>query len=141
MGVEDRNTLLAAMTDDIATLVLDNNVRQTRAISLAMARSQQHHSEYTRYLSWLEDTDKLDRDLEFLPTDDQLTDRINRHQPPLTRPELSVLICYSKVVLKEALVESNLLADPWLSRSVTAYFPKQLVSRFGDAVEAHPLAN
>ena len=141
MGVEDRNTLLAAMTDDIATLVLDNNVRQTRAISLAMARSQQHHSEYTRYLSWLEDTDKLDRDLEFLPTDDQLTDRINRHQPPWTRPELSVLICYSKVVLKEALVESNLLADPWLSRSVTAYFPKQLVSRFGDAVEAHPLAN
>ena len=141
IGVEERNTLLAAMTDDIATLVLDNNIRQTKAISLAMARSQQHHSEYTRYLSWLEDTDQLDRDLEFLPSDDQLTDRTNRHQPSWTRPELSVLICYSKVALKEALAESHLLADPWLARSVTDYFPAELVSRFGDAVDTHPLAN
>ena len=141
LSVEERNILLASMTEDVANLVLDNNVRQTKAISLALARSQQQHSEYQRYLSWLEDGDRIDRELEFLPTDDQFADRINRQQPTWTRPELSVLICYSKVVLKEALAESDLLGDPWLARSVTDYFPTALVSRFSDAVKNHSLAN
>jgi glutamate dehydrogenase len=141
IDVEERNILLESMTEDVASLVLDNNLRQTKSISLAMARSQQHHSEYQRYLSWLEQEDQLDRDLEFLPSDEQLTDRINRHQPSWTRPELSVLICYSKVLLKEALAGSDLLSDPWLASAVTNYFPKALVSQFGEAVEAHSLAN
>jgi glutamate dehydrogenase len=141
IDVEERNILLESMTEDVASLVLDNNLRQTKSISLAMARSQQHHSEYQRYLSWLEQEDQLDRDLEFLPSDEQLTDRINRHQPSWTRPELSVLICYSKVLLKEALAGSDLLSDPWLASTVTKYFPKALVSQFGEAVEAHSLAN
>ena len=109
LSLEERNTLLASMTDQVAFLVLENNVRQTKAISLAMARSQQQHSEYQRYLSWLEDDDQIDRDLEFLPSDDQFTDRINRQQSSWTRPELSVLICYSKVALKAALAESRFI--------------------------------
>ena len=141
LDIDQRNTLLASMTDDVAGLVLDNNVRQTKAISLAMARSKQYHSEYQRYLGWLEKGDQLDRDLEFLPSDDQLVDRINRQHPSWTRPELSVLICYSKVVLKEALAESNLLTDPWLAQSVIDYFPAAIVSGFGEAVKTHPLAN
>jgi glutamate dehydrogenase len=141
LDIDQRNTLLASMTDDVAGLVLDNNVRQTKAISLAMARSKQYHSEYQRYLGWLEEGDQLDRDLEFLPSDDQLVDRINRQHPSWTRPELSVLICYSKVVLKEALAESNLLTDPWLAQSVIDYFPAAIVSGFGEAVKTHPLAN
>ena len=141
LDIDQRNTLLASMTDDVAGLVLDNNVRQTKAISLAMARSKQYHSEYQRYLGWLEEGGQLDRDLEFLPSDDQLVDRINRQHPSWTRPELSVLICYSKVVLKEALAESNLLADPWLGQSVIDYFPAAIVSDFGEAVKTHPLAN
>jgi len=108
---------------------------------LAMARSKQYHSEYQRYLGWLEEGGQLDRDLEFLPSDDQLVDRINRQHPSWTRPELSVLICYSKVMLKEALAESNLLADSWLAQSVIDYFPAAIVSDFGEAVKTHPLAN
>jgi len=141
LDIDQRNTLLASMTDDVAGLVLDNNIRQTKAISLAMARSKQYHSEYQRYLGWLEEGGQLDRDLEFLPSDDQLVDRINRQHPSWTRPELSVLICYSKVMLKEALAESNLLADSWLAQSVIDYFPAAIVSDFGEAVKTHPLAN
>jgi glutamate dehydrogenase len=139
--VEERNSLLAEMTDDVAGLVLANNIRQTMSISLAMARSKQHHSEYQRFLTWLEANEQIDRDLEFLPNDDQLADRINRGQPSWTRPELSVLICYSKVVLKESLVTSDFLADPWLARSVTNYFPEVLVAKYPDAVKTHSLAN
>ncbi len=141
LSVPDRNTLLSEMTDEVAELVLENNRRQTQSISLADVKSKQHHSEYQRFLVWLEEAGKLDRDLEHLPSDEQLIDRINRQQPRWTRPELAVLICYSKVVLKEALIDTDLLSDRWLAKEVSNYFPSPLVSRFGDAVKQHPLAN
>ena len=141
LSVSDRNTLLSEMTDEVADLVLENNKRQTQSISLAEVKSKQHHSEYQRFLVSLEEAGKLDRDLEHLPSDEQLIDRINRQQPSWTRPELAVLICYSKVVLKEALTDTDLLSDPWLAQEVSNYFPSKLMSRFGDSVKDHPLAN
>jgi glutamate dehydrogenase len=137
---EQRNSFLASMTDQVAELVLDNNLRQTQAISLAMHRSQQQYAEYQRFMAWLEDRGKLDRELEFLPSDEQLNDRISRGQPIWTRPELSVLICYSKVMLKEALLEANLLEDPLLAQSVSRAFPPLLVERYPEDIAEHQLS-
>jgi glutamate dehydrogenase len=139
LGMDKRNQFLASMTDAVAELVLHNNARQTQAISLALHRSDQQHAEYQRFMAWLEETGRLDRELEFLPTDDQLNERINRNQPVWTRPELSVLICYSKVMLKEVLLQEDLLSEPWLARSVNNAFPLELIERYGDAVAEHQL--
>jgi glutamate dehydrogenase len=122
LGMDERNQFLASMTDSVADLVLHNNKRQTQAISLAMHRSDQQHAEYQRFMAWLEEAGRLDRELEFLPTDDQLSERINRNKPVWTRPELSVLVCYSKVMLKEALLEADLLSEPWLAKSIDKAF-------------------
>jgi glutamate dehydrogenase len=102
-------------------------------------RSDQQHAEYQRFMAWLEETGRLDRELEFLPTDDQLNERINRNQPVWTRPELSVLICYSKVMLKEVLLQVDLLSEPWLARSVDNAFPLELIERYSGAVAEHQL--
>ena len=139
LGMDERNQFLASMTDAVAELVLHNNARQTQAISLALHRSDQQHAEYQRFMAWLEETGRLDRELEFLPTDDQLNERINRNQPVWTRPELSVLICYAKVMLKEVLLQADLLSEPWLARSVNNAFPLELVERYSDAVAEHQL--
>ena len=139
LGVEERNQFLESMTDSVAELVLHNNVRQTQAISLAQHRSDQQHAEYQRFMAWLESSGKLDRELEFLPTDDQLSERINRHKPSWTRPELAVLVCYSKVMLKEALVAADLLSEPFLAASVDRAFPPALVERYPDEVASHQL--
>jgi glutamate dehydrogenase len=139
LTAEERNRFLASMTDSVAELVLHNNVRQTQAISLAMHRSDQQYAEYQRFMGWLEDSGKLDRELEFLPSDEQLNDRMGRGQPIWTRPELSVLICYSKVMLKEALLEANLLDDLVLAESVRWAFPSQLVEHFDSDIEQHQL--
>ncbi|MDG1813026.1 MAG: NAD-glutamate dehydrogenase, partial [Porticoccaceae bacterium] len=139
LSLEERNTFLASMTDSVADLVLNNNARQTQAISLAMHRSDQQHAEYQRFMGWLEESGRLDRELEFLPTDDQLNERINRNQPVWTRPELSVLVCYAKVMLKEILLEADLLSDPWLVKSVDNAFPPELIQRYGDSVADHQL--
>jgi len=139
LTAEDRNRFLASMTDSVAELVLHNNVRQTQAISLAMHRSDQQYAEYQRFMGWLEYSGKLDRELEFLPSDEQINDRLGRGQPVWTRPELSVLVCYSKVMLKETLLEANLLDDSVLAESVSRAFPHQLVERFASDIEEHQL--
>jgi glutamate dehydrogenase len=139
LSVDERNSFLVSMTDSVSELVLHNNVRQTQAISLALHRSDEQYAEYQRFMAWLESQGKLDRELEFLPTDDQLTDRLNRQQPVWTRPELAVLTCYSKVMLKEALLEADLLSDPVLASSVGKAFPPALVERYGTEVSEHQL--
>ena len=139
LGVDERNQFLESMTDSVAELVLHNNLRQTQAISLAQHRSDLQHAEYQRFMAWLESSGKLDRELEFLPTDDQLSERINRHKPSWTRPELAVLVCYSKVMLKEALVAADLLSEPFLAASVDRAFPPALVARYPDEVANHQL--
>ncbi|UVW36290.1 NAD-glutamate dehydrogenase [SAR92 clade bacterium H455] len=139
LGVDERNQFLESMTDSVAELVLHNNYRQTQAISLAQHRSDLQHAEYQRFMAWLESSGKLDRELEFLPTDDQLSERINRHKPSWTRPELAVLVCYSKVMLKEALVAADLLSEPFLAASVERAFPPALVARYPDEVANHQL--
>jgi len=136
---EQRNSFLASMTDGVADLVLHNNHRQTQAISLAMQRSQQQYAEYQRFMHWLESSGKLDRELEFLPTDEQINDRLGRGQAVWTRPELAVLVCYSKVMLKEALRDASLLDEPILAESVSRAFPSQLVERFAADITEHPL--
>jgi glutamate dehydrogenase len=139
LAMDQRNQFLASMTATVADLVLHNNQRQTQAISLALHRSGLQHAEYQRFMLWLEETGRLDRELEFLPTDDQLSERINRNLPVWTRPELSVLVCYSKVMLKEALLEADLLSEPWLAKSVNRAFPEQLMQQYPDAVAEHQL--
>ena len=141
LEMDERNQFLASMTDTVADLVLHNNRRQTQAISLAMHRSGEQYAEYQRFMAWLEETGRLDRELEFLPTDDQLSERINRNLPVWNRPELSVLVCYSKVMLKEALLEADLLSEPWLARSVNRAFPQQLIDRYPQAVAQHQLSH
>ena len=136
---EQRNHLLASMTDEVAKLVLDNNQRQTQAISLAMHRSQQQYAEYQRFMNWLEERGHLDRELEFLPSDEQLSDRLSRGVPVWTRPELAVLICYAKVMLKEALQEADLLDDPVLAGAVRRAFPTSLVEGYGPDIATHQL--
>ena len=136
---EQRNSFLASMTDEVAELVLDNNLRQTQAISLAMHRSQQQYAEYQRFMLWLESSGKLDRELEFLPSDEQLNDRLSRGKPVWTRPELAELVCYSKVMLKEALQEANLLDDPVLAGAVSRAFPPRLVADYGSDIAEHQL--
>tara|TARA_R100000005_G_scaffold5644_1_gene2769 strand:- start:9859 stop:14703 length:4845 start_codon:yes stop_codon:yes gene_type:complete len=135
---KQRNVLLEEMTDGVAALVLQNNYRQTQAISLAEAEVQERSGEYRRYISNLEAAGKLNRQLEFIPTDQDLADRRAQGQG-LTRPELAVLVSYSKAILKEELIASDLGLDPHLAAAVATAFPAQLVQQYPDEVAEHGL--
>ncbi|WP_439888942.1 NAD-glutamate dehydrogenase [Pseudomonas sp. MBLB4123] len=138
MTGKQRNKLLAEMTDAVGNLVLGNNYKQTQALSLAQRRARERIGEYRRLIGALEMAGKLDRALEYLPSDEQLAERVASGHG-LTRPELSVLISYSKIDLKEALLKSTVPDDEYLAREVETAFPPQLANKFGEAMRSHRL--
>ncbi|MET1080979.1 MAG: NAD-glutamate dehydrogenase [Pseudomonas sp.] len=138
MTGKQRNSLLAEMTDEVGNLVLGNNYKQTQALSLAQRRARERIGEYKRLIVALEAAGKLDRPMEFLPSDEQLAERIaNGHG--LTRPELSVLISYSKIDLKESLLKSLVPDDEYLAREMETAFPPLLTGKFPEAMRRHRL--
>ncbi len=133
-----RNAMLVEMTESVAELVLLNNYHQVQAISMAEFQAVQRGGEYQRFIRSFEEAGRLDRELEFLPSDEEILERRLRGQA-LTRPELSVLVSYSKAVLKEQLIESDLGADPYLSLAVDSAFPRQLVDAYATEIREHRL--
>jgi glutamate dehydrogenase len=135
---EDRNRMLADMSEDVAMLVLRNNYLQTLAISLAERRALEDLGFEQRLMQTLETAGELDRSVEFLPDDMEISERRRRSQA-LTRPELSVLLAYAKLSLNHALLASDVPDDPYLGRELGRYFPRTVVERFPDAIEHHRL--
>lgn len=138
MTRESRNELLSSMTEAVGALVLHNNYRQTRAISLAQAQSAKRTVEYIRLLENWERRNAIDRKLEGLPDNEALAERVSRGQA-LTRPELSVLIAYNKSMLKQELVESDVPDDPFMSRLAEKAFPAQFVDQYREQLNQHQL--
>src|SRR5690606_18879359 len=138
MTGKQRNVLLAKMTDDVAALVLADNYKQTQALSLAERRARESLPKYRRLMAALEAAGKLDRALEFLPSDDELNERAANGRG-LTRPELAVLISYSKIDLKEALLQSLVPDDDYLAREMESAFPAQLTRKFSETMRRHRL--
>ena len=94
--------------------------------------------EQIRFIHSLEKEGKLDREIEFLPSDEELAERLAAGQG-LTRPELSVLVSYAKMVLKESLVTPELTDNPYYRQLLVNAFPVPLRERFNDAMDNHPL--
>ncbi|NNC54851.1 MAG: NAD-glutamate dehydrogenase, partial [Pseudomonadales bacterium] len=137
---EGRNALLYAMTDAVGALVLHNNYRQTQAISLAEAEASMRAVEYRRLVNHFESEGNLDRELEFIPVDEELAER-KAYGKALTRPELSVLVSYAKLGLKQALAASELASDAYVAASAYSAFPAQLQQQYAARIDTHRLHN
>ncbi|MGY4516123.1 glutamate dehydrogenase [Lysobacter sp. HA18] len=135
---DQRNKLLASMTDEVGDLVLTDNYRQNQALSMMERMSVSRLGSKQHFIRTLESQGLLDRQIEFLPSDADFADRKARGQG-LTRPELSVLLSYSKLVLFPQLVQSDVPEDPYLSKELVRYFPKPLQEKYTKQMEGHRL--
>ena len=134
----ERDVLLAAMTDEVARLVLRNNYQQTQAISLAQRRGFEDLGFQQRLMQTLERRGLLDRAVEFLPDDVELAER-HRRGEPLTRPELAVLLAHAKLSLNHDLLDFPIPDDAYLARELARYFPQEVTRRYPEAVGTHRL--
>ena len=138
MTLKQRNDLLASMTDEVGLLVLTDNYYQTQALEIANHRPLYLLEGQQRLMQWLEGAGRLNRAIEFLPTDEEIARR-RANQSGLTPPEGAVVLAYAKMSVFDELLGSNLPDDPYFSRALEAYFPKVLSEKFAAAVASHPL--
>ncbi|HEX4974706.1 MAG TPA: NAD-glutamate dehydrogenase, partial [Pseudomonadales bacterium] len=140
MTPKQRNQLLAEMTDEVAALVLRDNYNQVQALSFNEGLSASRLDELKRFIHYLENQGKLNRVLEFLPSDDEINER-RKNNRGLTRPELAILMAYSKNLLKEQLLSFPLLNDPCVASYLENAFPKVIATKFGKQLYNHQLRN
>ncbi|RZV51778.1 MAG: NAD-glutamate dehydrogenase, partial [Pseudomonadales bacterium] len=138
LTVKQRNRIMSSMTEEVAELVLTNSYRQTQAISIAEASSVKTMGEYRRLINDYVKQGKLNRKLEFLPSEEALSKR-SKKGLGLTRPELSVLMSYAKADLKERLVDTWVTSDPFMVQIIETAFPPYLHKRFGKEIYGHQL--
>ena len=138
MTGKQRNKLLEKMTDEVADLVLRDNYLQTQALTISMADAPELLDAQARLMRGLEKAGKLDRAIELLPDDEELTERLGRREG-LTRPEQAVLLAYGKITLYDALLASELPDDPSLAADLNLYFPGPIRRDHAPSIAAHPL--
>ncbi len=138
MSIRKRNLLLARMTNEVSRMVLKDNFLQNKAISLASYLAAKEFDLNRRYLNYLEEHGKIDRALEFLPEDKVLQERRTIGQA-LTRPEISVLLTYSKLLLKTEIKKSPLLHESYVQEFIKSTFPTPLRKRYHKQMLSHHL--
>jgi glutamate dehydrogenase len=135
---KQRNKILAEMTDEVGHLVLADNYYQTQSLAVGGVRADKMLDAQAAFIRALERSGKLNRAVEFLPSDDEIAER-RLAKTGLTSPERAVLLAYSKMVLFDELLASTLPDDPYVKSALVGYFPKLLQSRYADFMPRHPL--
>ncbi|WP_114858377.1 NAD-glutamate dehydrogenase [Azospirillum brasilense] len=138
MTLKQRDQLLAAMTDEVAGLVLADNYLQSQALTVARAQGPDALEAQARLIRSLEKAGRLNRAIEYLPDEEELSARMANREG-LTRPELAVLLAYAKITLYDDLLASDLPDDPFMADDLTRYFPKPLRKAHAEAVGRHRL--
>jgi len=136
--LKQRNKILEDMTDDVAELVLADNRLQTQAISIASYQGSLVLADYSQFLERLEKSGLLNRAIEFLPSKKEIDKRI-ANQQGLTRPELSVMLAYSKMEIYNSLLQSKLIDDKYFEQELVSYFPKLMQKKFSAEIKSHQL--
>ena len=88
----------------------------------------------------LEQEGLLNREVEFLSALSELSRRALVKQK-ITRPELAVLLSYSKMSVERQLMGSTIAEDKYFEKYLSNYFPRLMRDRFRDQILNHPLKN
>lgn len=138
MTIKQRDLLLESMTDDVAAHVLRDNYLQTQCIDLCITDGGTAFNEQSRFMQHLEAIGRLDRVIEYLPDADEIAERMANGKS-LVRPEIAVLVSYSKMVMFDELMDSTFTQDPSLESVLMDYFPQALKSAHAEQIRTHRL--
>ncbi len=133
-----RNPLLASVTDEVAQLVLNDNYAQALVMSFTAFHAKKNIALHTNYIKELEGLGILNRQVDGLPDEKGLLER-KAAGLGLTRPELAILLAYTKIHIKHEILKSNLLDDPFLSHVFDSAFPAAIMKKYSQAMTEHKL--
>ncbi|WP_110239301.1 NAD-glutamate dehydrogenase [Nocardioides gilvus] len=133
-----RNDLLASMTDEVGSLVLHDNYEQNVALANAAWAAPALLHAHEDWIRELTARGVLDRELEGLPSKKEVRRRLELGEG-LTMPELAVLLSWTKIVLADDLLASDIPDDPYLRGDLISYFPSPMRQDYRSQMLDHPL--
>ena len=134
MSREQRNRSLRDSLAAASAAVLSHNQAQSRCLSLDALRASSDPESFASVVEFQCREAGLDPDVEFLPDEDK-----RRGRPASrtwVRPELAVLLGYTKMLAKRTLAASERIDQPPFQTLFSNYFPLPLR---GSEIAAHPL--
>lgn len=138
LSTKKRNEALAVVTGEVAELVLKDNYFQALVMSFSSFHGKKNIGLHTNYIKDLESTGLLNRQIEHLPDDKKLLERKASNEG-LTRPELAVLLAYTKIHIKQEILKSTITEDTYLSRLLETAFPESMRKKYRHAMNDHLL--
>lgn len=138
LSQDERNALLTSLTQEVASHVLVDNHNQAIVINYSVFSAKKNISLHTDYIKELETQGILNRRVEFLPNEKELIER-KFTGTGLTRPELAILLAYTKIHLKKEILKSALPEDNYLSQIIETAFPLSIRKKYQQAMHNHPL--
>ncbi len=141
LAADARSAVLRACVDDAAQDVLRHNVAQSLCLSQDALRALESPERIADAAVFLVRFAELDAALEGLPDRAALVARVESGGAgsAWTRPELAILLGYTKLLAKRSLAGSNLLDHAALAPLLRGYFPARLRDAFPRALESHRL--
>ncbi|MGZ5300547.1 MAG: NAD-glutamate dehydrogenase [Actinomycetota bacterium] len=139
LTLQERNELLQSCAPDVVEHVLYDNYLQAQILSQELDFSVERNDAYEDLMQQLVAEGELEREVEFLPSSEEMLERRANGQG-MVRPELAVLLAYAKRSIATELIESDLPDSEYLEQNdLRRYFPAAIVDRFGHLIPEHPL--
>jgi glutamate dehydrogenase len=135
---EERTALLESMTDEVAHLVLADNVDQNDLMGTSRANAASMLPVHADQIRYLVAERGLNRELEALPSEKEIVRRTEAGMG-LTSPELATLMAHVKLALKEDVLATELPDQDVIASRLPQYFPRPLRERFTPEIRSHQL--
>ncbi|MET9200842.1 NAD-glutamate dehydrogenase [Gordonia sp. NPDC003585] len=140
LPADQRNPLLESMTDEVADLVLADNISQNAELGFSRTFEHERLEVHARMLYAMSRERGIDLRLEALPDAIELRKRAQGElHRGLTSPELATLMAHVKLLAKADLLASDLPDNDVFSARVGRYFPQVLRGEYQSAIHHHRL--
>ncbi len=138
LTLEQRDELLKSMSQDVARHVLQSNFDQPRSMTKTHLRGAAHLPVIDFMIRFFHDKKILDPRLESMPSYQTIQDCYSKNIG-LTRPDLSILLSFTKIFLKPHFLNLEILKTTEFDPILFSYFPKQIQEKFPQYILSHPL--
>lgn len=138
ISAEDRTALIEAQVEEVGQQVLESNINQNILLQAERMDGADLFAVAPAYIAYLVENAHLEREVEFLPSDEALAQRTEAGEK-LTGPELAVIAAYTKLWLTQLLVEEDFAEDRALAEVLDRYFPSAITAKYSQHFWDHPL--
>ncbi|MGC8768771.1 NAD-glutamate dehydrogenase domain-containing protein [Calditerrivibrio sp.] len=129
--LKERNKIISALTDEVTKLVLRDNFEQSRILSIEAINAENNILPYKEAANYLKDIGLLNFEIEKI--------EFIKENRGITRPELAVLMAYTKLFLFDKILEDVDINEPILKKLYESYYPKTLLEKYGHSIYEHKL--